>query len=237
MREKRKIPSTQDHLDIEDIRDNIAVLKNGTAVAILQTTSLNFDLLSESEQDAMIFAFASLLNSLTYPMQIFIRSKRLDISGYITQLEKAKEATTNQNLVAQINKYESFVKNLVSKNQVLDKRFYVVIPDFGIQIPQPGNLSGIFHRRPEGMSKWNIFERAKTGLQQKTDHLEKLLGQIGIRAVRLDTKELVELFYDIYNPEVARKQKAALGTEEYTTPMVEPKMAPVVETDLEEKGK
>ena len=223
-----KIPSTQEHLDIEDVRDNIVVLKNGTSVAILQTTAINFDLLAESEQDAMIFAFAGLLNSLTYPIQIFIRSKRMDISNYIVRLEQAKRNTHNQNIVVQIEKYENFIKNLVSKNQVLDKRFYVSIPDFGLIIPKMSSLGSMFHSRPKDMNKWQVLERAKVNLQPKIDHLIKQLGKIGIRAIRLSTRELVELFYDLYNPEVAREQKAALGTEEYTTPIVEPQIAPLV---------
>ena len=224
----KKIPSTQDHLDIEDIRDNIIILKSGASLAILQTTAINFDLLAEAEQDAMIFAFAGMLNSLTYPIQIFIRSKRMDVSSYIVRLEKAKKNIHNENLIAQIDKYENFVKNLVSKNQVLDKRFYVTIPDFGMQIPQVSSLGGLFHHRPKGMSKWKVLEKAKVNLHPKIDHLIKQLGRIGVKSIQLDTKELVELFYDLYNPEVAREQKAALGTEEYTPPMVEPKIAPIM---------
>jgi len=233
----KKIPSTQEHLDIEDIRDNIVILKNGTSVAVLQTTALNFDLLSEDDQDAMIFAFGGLLNSLTYPIQIFIRSKRMDITNYIVKLEDAKRSVQNPNLVTQIEKYENFVKNLVSKNQVLDKRFYVIIPDFGFAIPPTASLGSLFHRRPAEMSKWSIMERSKGNLQQKTEHLVKLLGQIGLGSARLGTRELVELFYELYNPEVAREQKAALGTKDYTTPLVEPKMAPIVNPEKERSDK
>lgn len=237
MTKTRKIPSTQEHLDLEDIRDDIIILKNNMAVAVLQTTAINFDLLSEIEQDAMIVAFAGLLNSLTYPIQIFIRSKRMDISSYLARLEVAKRGVHNQSLIAQIEKYETFVSNMVSKNQVLDKRFYVVIPDFGAQIPQMGNLGALFHHRPEGLNKWGILEKAKVGLQPKIEHLAKSLGKIGLRTVRLNTKGLVELFYDLYNPEVAREQKAALGTEEYTPPMVEPQISPVIEPESKEDKK
>lgn len=235
MAKTKKIPSTQEHLDIEDIRDDIIILKNNTAMSVLQTTAINFDLLSEDEQDAMIFAFAGLLNSLTYPIQIFIRSKRMDISNYLARLETAKSKAHNQNLVTQIERYENFIRNLVSKNQVLDKRFYVVVPDFGSIIPQITTLGSLYHHRPEGLNKWGILEKAKVNLQPKIDHLTKQLAQIGIRAVRLNTKDLVELFYDLYNPEVSREQKAALGTKEYTPPMVEPQILPVFEKEEEDK--
>ena len=119
----KKIPSTQEHLDIEDIRDNIVILKNGTAVSVLQTTALNFDLLSEDDQDAMIFAFGGLLNSLTYPIQIFIRSKRMDITNYIVKLEDAKRAVQNPNLVTQIEKYENFVSPVINLH-ITNQFFY-----------------------------------------------------------------------------------------------------------------
>src|SRR5581483_2740349 len=118
--------STQQHLDIEDIRDNLVILKNGNAVAILQTTAVNFDLLSEREQDSMIIAYAALLNSLTYPIQVLVRSKRMDISNYLRLLEEARNSTPNPALENQIVLYEKFIRDLVSRNEVLDKRFYIV---------------------------------------------------------------------------------------------------------------
>src|SRR4030065_2704496 len=99
MATQKKIASTQEHLDIEDIRDNLVILKNGNAVFVLQTTAVNFDLLSESEQDAMLFAFAALVNSLTFPIQILIRSKRADVTNYLSRLEEAKKSAYTQALV------------------------------------------------------------------------------------------------------------------------------------------
>jgi len=156
-----KIISTQDHLDIEDIRDEVVILKNGNAAAILQTTSVNFDLLSETEQDAMIFAFAALLNSLSFPIQILIRTKRMDISNYLSHIAAAKAGIHNEDLVSHIEKYEKFIRDLVSKNQVLDKRFYVVVPYISIDLSQvKAGLGSLFKRRLPTMSKWSILERA-----------------------------------------------------------------------------
>src|SRR3990170_8859406 len=104
--------STQQHLDIEDIRDDLVILKNGNAVAILQTTAVNFDLLSEREQDSMIFAYAALLNSLTYPIQVIVRSKRMDISNYLKLLSEAEQKATNQQIANQINLYSNFIREL-----------------------------------------------------------------------------------------------------------------------------
>src|SRR4030067_3166270 len=100
-----KVPSTQEHLDIEDIRDDVVLLKNGSASALLQTTAVNFDLLSETEQDSMIFAFAALLNSLTFPIQILVRTKRMDIYNYLARVTAAKHSTHNESLAVQIEKY------------------------------------------------------------------------------------------------------------------------------------
>ena len=237
MARNKKLPSTQEHLDIEDIRDSIVVLKNGAAAAVLQTTAVNFDLLSETEQDSMIFAFAALLNSLTFPIQILIRTKRMDITNYLYRIAEAKRRTNNQILVSHIDRYEKFIKDLVSKNQVLNKRFYVTIPFIGIDITQvTSGMANLFRRTPPNVSQWTTLEKAKVNLEPKVEHLIKQLTRIGVKAIRLNTEELVELYYDLYNPEVSREQKAALGTKEYTTPIVEPEVSPVVEPTKEDKN-
>ena len=224
-----KVASTQDHLDIEDIRDDVVLLKNGSATAVLQTTALNFDLLSETEQDSIIFAYAALLNSLTFPLQVFIRTKRMDISNYIVHIQEAKARTHNENLVAQIEKYETFITELVSKNQVLDKRFYVAIPYIGLDLSQvTSNIATLFKKRSKNIDKWSLLEKAKVNLEPKVEHMIKQFSRIGIKPVRLNTEELIELFYDLYNPDISRDQKAALGPQEYTTPIVEPSLAPVM---------
>ena len=233
MSNPKKIASTQEHLDIEDIRDDLVVLKNGNAATVLQTTAVNFDLLSEAEQDAMIFAFAALVNSLTFPIQVLVRSKRVDITNYLARLEEAKKTAYTPALVVQIDKYERFIRELVSKNQVLDKRFYVVIPYIGIDLSQIKSFAGVFGPKKLKVSKWSVLEKAKVNLEPKVEHIIKQLARIGIKAIRLTTEDLVELFYDLYNPEVAREQKAALGTREYTTPLVEPAVAPATEPTAE----
>jgi hypothetical protein len=227
MAANKKTATTQNHLDIDDIRDDLVVLKNGGAVAILQTNAVNFDLLSEAEQDSMIFAYASLLNSLTFPIQIIIRSKRMDISNYLKLLEAAKAATHNERLAGQIELYDQFIRDLVSKNQVLDKRFYVVVPYFagGLSQIKPPSL---FPKKTVVANKWQTLEKAKVNLAPKIAHVGKQLNRIGIKAKQLSTEELVEFFYDLYNPEVAREQKAALSTQDYTTPIVEPALQPTV---------
>src|SRR3972149_647043 len=229
--------STQQHLDIEDIRDDLVILKNGNAVAILQTTAVNFDLLSEREQDAMIFAYAALLNSLTYPIQIVVRSKRMDISSYLKLLAGAQNQAVNESLANMIGLYTKFIHDLVSKNQVLDKRFYVVIPYANTSLSQALTLPSLVKKDKPVPDKWHTLEKAKVNLGPKIDHLTKQIARIGVKTRLLRTEELVEFFYDLYNPEVSREQKAALNTTEYTTPIVEPALQPTLEENKPEEKK
>lgn len=232
---KQKIYSTQEHLDIDDIRDSLVVLKNGEAVSIIQTNAINFDLLSEREQDAIMFAYAALLNSLTFPIQVLVRTKRMDITNYMQTLSQARRKARTDIMRSQIDKYAYFIKNLVSKNQVLDKRFYIVIPYLAISLTQLKSVGTFFGKAPPPTNKWATIEKAKVNLSPKVEHIIKQLNRIGLKSKQLSTEELVELFYDLYNPEVTREQKAALATQEYTTPIVEPAISPIIEEEQEPK--
>lgn len=227
MPESKIQATTQEHLDIEDIRDDLLILKNGNVVLVLQTNAVNFDLLSEEEQDSMIFAYSQLLNSLSFPIQVLIRSKIMDISNYLQKLREAKSRQENRALVAQMDLYENFIKELVAKNNVLDKRFYVVIPYIEVSLNSLNPLSSLGSKKVV-FDKWGTLEKAKLSLAPKKEHLIKQLNRIGVRSKQLPTQELVELFYDIYNPAFAREQKVALASSEYTTPLVEP----AIETTL-----
>src|SRR5437588_720988 len=164
-------PSTQDHLEILDIRDNVVILKNGSACSVLQTNAVNFDLLSESEQDALIFAYASLLNSLTFPIQIVIRSKRLDISSYLEKLQVARDSQSNPRLQRRIDAYAGFIKDLIAKNNVHDKRFYIVLPFAELKIGSLNPTQVLFGRQRINFDKWQVLERAKTQLAPKQDQI------------------------------------------------------------------
>lgn len=221
MSQVKTIASTQQHLDIEDIRDDLVILKSGSAALVLQTNAVNFDLLSENEQDAMIFAYAALLNSLSFPIQVMVRSKIMDVSQYIFKLEEARRSQPNPALADMIGKYQNFIRNLISQNQVLDKSFYMVIPYQDTSISGASPIPG-GKKKTGNVDKWQVLEKAKVQLSPKRDHIIKQMARIGIRAWQLNTQQLVELFYDIYNPNVAREQKVALETADYTVPIVEP---------------
>lgn len=215
--------STQEHLDIDDIVDDILLLKTGGAAIVIQTTAVNFGLLSEGEQDAIIYAYAGLLNSLSFPMQIVIRSKRMDVSQYLESLLKWEQKQVNEKLRIQIRKYREFISSVIRENNVLDKRFYTVIPmypgEVGLAGGNPFSTLGGRQAKPS-YSKEYILERAKNILIPKKDHMIRQLTRLGLKATQLSTQQLIELSYDIYNPTTTGTQKLVARINDYTVPLV-----------------
>lgn len=221
-----KIPvrgSTQEALPIEEIKENLVLLTDGSACMILQATALNFGLLSEQEQDATIYAYAALLNSLTFSIQILIRSRRKDVTGYLDLLASAQSLQTNPLLCEQIKKYRRFVEEIVKKNNVLDKKFYLVIPFSALELGAKKALGAALTPRKKALPfpKKYLFERAKINLSPKRDHLARQFSRLGLTVRQLTTQELISLFYEIYNPAVSESQKPAAGAE-YTSALVQP---------------
>ena len=213
--------STQDHLEIEDIKEGITILKDGGACLVLAVNSINFDLLSEKEQEATIYAYASLLNSLTFSIQIVIRSQQKDISAYLKLLKQTAEKTKHQVIKKQILKYHDFVKETVQKNNVLDKKFYLIIPMSALEIGAGKVLTATLspQKRKLPFDKDYILQRAKINLYPKRDHLIRQLTRLGIKGRQLETKELIKLFFDIYNPTSHGQQ--IVEAKQYQTPVVQ----------------
>ncbi len=193
--------STQEYLPIEDIRDNLVILKDGSCCLILQVSAINFDLLSEKEQEAMIFAYASLLNSLSFSIQILIRSRSKDVSAYLKLLSEQEKKLEKPILKKQLVKYKKFIEETVKKNEVLDKKFYVVIPFSVLELGAVKTVTSIIKKEKRlPFPKEYILERAKTNLMPKRDHLIKQFNRLGIKSRQLETRELINLFFEIYNP-------------------------------------
>ena len=212
--------STQDHLDIEDIRDNLVLLKDGACCLLLETTAVNFSLLSESEQDAIIYAYAGLLNSLTFPIQIVVTSQKKNIANYLALLAEQKIKIANPLLKQQVGKYYEFVKKTVAENEVLDKKFYVVIPFSSLELGISTALSSSFKKHPGlPFDKQSILTKAKNSLIPKRDHLLKQLTRIGLKAKQLTTPDLIKLFYNYYNPDSGAIEFDAAAA--YDAPIVE----------------
>ncbi len=220
-----KIPiraSTQEHLDIEDIQDGIIILKDGSCCLVITTTAINFGLLSEKEQEATIYAYAGLLNSFTFAVQIVLRTQRKDISGYIKLIKRAEEKEGKKEVKEQIQKYREFIEETVAKNEVLDKKFYFVIPMSALELGVKQALTSAFTRKKLPFEKGYILKKAKTNLYPKRDHVLRQLSRLGLKGKQLNTQELIRLFFNIYNPGVKGQQLTS--GEQYQKPIVEPAM-------------
>ena len=212
--------STQEHLDIEDIRDDLVILKDGSCALVMQTTALNFGLLSEREQDATIYAYAALLNSLSFPLQILVVSKKKDISSYLDLLKKEEGKRKDSKLEDQIKKYRLFVEKTVKERKVLDKKFYLIIPFSALELGVVQTL-GTKTRRKTGLPypKDYITGRAKTSLFPKRDHLARQFNRLSLKTRQLNTQELIQLFHSLYNP--TAEGVRIVSAKEYSTPIVE----------------
>ena len=217
--------STQDHLPIEDIIDGIVMLKDGSCAVIMQMTSVNYDLLSEKEQSALVSAYGGILNSLNFPLQIVIKSSTKDIGAYLKRLTEAEEKQFNPLLKARIKSYRKFIEETVKKNDVLSKSFYAVIKfsclELGIKSASKQTVTGLFKGNTNNglpYPKEYILEKAKASLEPKKDHLVRLFSRLGLDINPLTNKESIELFYKIYNEEIATNQK--LQTTNYQNPLV-----------------
>lgn len=193
--------TTQEQLPVEDIKENLVILKDGSCAMVLSVSSVNFDLLSEREQEATIYAYGALLNSLTFPIQLLILSKKKDISSYLDLLEKQETRKADSPLLKNlINSYRKFVAEMVKKNNVLDKKFYVVIPFSALELGVTSSLTSLIKPgRALPFPKEHILQKAIVSLVPKKDHLIKLFARLGLTAKQLESKELIKLFYEIYN--------------------------------------
>ncbi len=224
-----KLPSTQSHLDIYDIRDNLLVLKNGNMSMIMETSSLNFELFAEEEQDARIVAFAALLNSLKFKIQIVIRTERARVDDYIEKLVQQRDQHTSKALQKQMDIYIRFVQNLTNKTEVLNKRFLVIVTTAFPLSSGNKSLFGIFSSKPKKVSVYRNLEKAKDYLYPKREFLYKQFKKMGIDAVQLNNDQLIQLFYDIYDPDKVGIKRINLKQSDYTTGMVEPATSDLVD--------
>lgn len=194
---------TQKYVDVEEVRDGVMVLKNGALRAILLVSSVNFDLKSSQEQDAIISQYQNFLNSLDFPVQIMISSRRFNIDPYLERLKDKEKEQENELLRFQISEYKNFIKNLTEVSNIMAKYFYVVVPFAPSEDEKSGllgKLGGIFQpARTIGM-KGERFETYKSQLLQRVDHVAAALGSTGVRVTQLNTEEIIELLYNSYNP-------------------------------------
>ena len=194
--------STQDHLEVQEIIDDLVITKSGAVALVIQTNAVNFDLLSEYEQDNKILAFAGLLNSLNFQIQILIKTQRIDISQYLNYLKSQQNRQMSPGLKQQLTIYTHFIENIIETNDVLDKKFYIVVPYnpaigiSGVKIKQ--DKKAMAEAISQNMEK--TLEKSRISLYPKRDHILKQLGRMGLIGHQLTNDELITVFYELYTP-------------------------------------
>lgn len=202
--------STQQYLDIAEIRDNVIVLRDGTIRGVLLVSSINFALKSEDEQNAIIQGYISFLNSLDAPVQILIQSRNLNIDNYLNKLEVLEKNQTNELLKIQITDYRAFLKELLDLGQIMTKKFYVVVPFDGIKKKKKSffeRLMDVFYVAKTIKMSHKIFSQYLEELNKRVGFIRSGLESIGLISIPLETQSLIELFYNVYNPEQADLEK------------------------------
>ena len=195
----------QNFLAIDTIRDGIITLKDGGRLrVVLMCSSLNFALKSTDEQDAIIFQYQNFLNSLDFPVQFVVHSRRLNIAPYLETLAGRQKEEDNELLKIQINEYMEFVKTFVDMTNIMAKTFYAVVPFTPPSIEQSGFLGDVMVTLGLGKKvpaeRGDIFEEHKNQLWQRVDSVVGGMQRLGVRSAPLQTEELIELFYGLYNP-------------------------------------
>jgi len=194
--------STQEKIPVADITEDIIIYKNGGAALVLESSSLNFGLLSEIEQEAVIAAYAALLNSFTFPVQITVRSQRKDISNYITYLNIAEGKIKNPKLAIIMKDYKAFILDAIRKKNVLSKKFYIVIPFTPYELGVTKSFIATVKRGGSSLpfQKSYVVNKARITLYPKRDHLMRQAGRLSIQLKQLKNNDLIELLYHTYNP-------------------------------------
>ena len=210
---KTPVSSTQTHLRIAEVRDNVLVLKNGGLRTILKTSSINFNLKSEDEQNAIIYSYQSFLNTLEFPLQIVVRSKKLDIDNYIEDLKQKGEKQANPLLQRQTFEYAEYIQKLIEYADIMEKEFYVIVPYDPYRAKKMSLLAKFMKwMHPQDTAtdikaRHREFDDLKKGLNQRINIVKSNLENCGLKVTPLTTSEIIELFYNSYNPIISRGEK------------------------------
>ena len=210
--------STQNTLLIAEIRDGVVIMNDGSYRSVIMVKSTNFDLMSNAEQEAVEFSYQGFLNSLYFPIQILIRTLRVDIGPYIEMLDRIRSEHDNMLLAMLMEDYIAYIDTISQQTNIMDKKFYVVVPFFPNKDPDEASLAQSKHlfegivdlfapkEKHVVVTEANL-NAAKTELKNRVQAVLAGLNQAGIQGLPLDTQELIELYYDSYNPDTASRQQ------------------------------
>ena len=192
--------STQQFLELDEIKEGVVVLKNSALRGVLMVSSLNFALKSEEEQRSIIYQFQNFLNSLDFHLEIIVQSRKLNITGYLEKLAEMRQKEKNELLKVQIAEYEQFIRELIGGGAIMSKNFFVVVPFTFAEIPRM-IITG--EKKEEASVLEERFRRAKSQLLQRMEFVAMGLRRCGLQGAPLNTSELIELFWGLYHPEEA----------------------------------
>lgn len=235
---KSTASSTQQHLPIAGIQDDVIIMNDGSLRVVLKIEPINFDLKSELEQNSIIYSYQGFLNSLDFPIQIVIQSKKLDLEHYLVKLDNLKKEMSNDLLRIQTEDYVQFVRRLISVANIMSKRFYVVVSYSAIT--KATGLNSIFNKRPTGpIMEQEQFDRFKAEVFNRAGLVGGGLGRLGLKTSALSTQELIEVFYSTYNPDIATEQRltdtsnlsSGIVSSFWTNPATVEEAAPLVSSE------
>jgi len=194
--------STQQFLEIEQIREGVILLRNKAMRGVIMVSSLNFALKSEEEQNAIVYQFQNFLNSLDFSLEIVVQSRRLNITGYLDKLKELERKQENELLKTQTAGYQKFIRDLIAGGGIMSKSFFVVVPFTLVEIPGMKEMMGFLKKQPPPLSE-ERFQQCKSQLWQRMEFVALGLRRCGLQCVPLNTSELIELFWSLYHPEEA----------------------------------
>ena len=215
--------STQSTLQLSEVRDNMVIMIDGSMRAVVACKSINFDLMSARERDGIEYSYQQFLNSLNFPVQILVRSQRVDIGPYLDKLVDIRRTQDNMLLGVLMDDYVNYIDSLAQEANIMEKSFYIVIPyfpngDAANLIEQGKGFFGKLFAKPKNtVTKIDTanYQKAKDEIKNRVDNVVAGMFQIGVQSVQLGTKSLGELYYNFYNPDTALRQP--LGDFENTT--------------------
>lgn len=214
-KDKKKATSTQNSLLLSELRESMVIMHDGSFRAVIACKSINFDLMSAREREAVEYSYQNFLNALTFPAQIFIRSQRVDIGPYLDRLEDIRKSQDNMLLNVLTDDYINFVDVLAQEANIMDKSFFIIVPyyptaDLAKMADQGKNLFKSFGKAKSKNNVTSIdtetYQKAKDEIKNRVDSVMSGLFQMGIKCVQLNTKELGELYYNMYNPDTAVRE-------------------------------
>jgi len=195
--------STQDFLEINQIREGVIILKSKALRGILMISSLNFALKSTEEQETIIYQFQNLLNSLDFSVQIIIQSRKMNITGYLDQIKLLEDRQSNELLKMQTTSYYDFVKGLIEGGSIMSKTFFLVVPYTILEAEGSRGSDNVLKMPKLPSLTEEQFQRCKSQLWQRMEFLALGLKRMELQAVPLSTPELVEFFWSLHHPKEA----------------------------------